>query len=125
MRTTTPFQGIAPVIDQEVAAEGTAIVHARIVRGLACEREGVARHLALAAPGRARVPLDDVAITIACRKILMSMDAGGARAQDLLHRAQVLDEVLPVHRADEAQTADAVGDGDLVGRRGTARPLQQ
>src|SRR3569833_2351361 len=99
MRATTPFQGIAPVIAQVVDDVGTAIVHARIVRDLACERDGVARHLARAAPALAREPLDDVAITIACRNILMRMDAGGVRAQDLLHRAHVLDEVLPVHRA--------------------------
>ena len=60
--------------------------------------------------------LDDVAVIVARGEVHLAVGVGGVAAQGLLDRAHGLDEFLPVHGAEEAQAADAVADGDLVGR---------
>ena len=56
---------------------------------------------------------------------MRGIHAGGIGAQRLLDDAHRLDEFPPVHRAQEAQAADAVADGHLIGRLGlVVRPLQ-
>ena len=59
--------------------------------------------------------LDHVPVAVARGEIHARVDAGRVLAQRLLDDAQRLDELAPVHRAEEAQAADAVADRDLVG----------
>ncbi len=79
-----------------------------------CHR--VLRDLGLRCLRDARQRLDGVAVAVAGAEVHLRVDAGRVAAQRLLDGRQRLDEVAPVHRAEQAQAADAVGDRDLVGR---------
>jgi hypothetical protein len=57
-----------------------------------------------------------VPIAVAGREILAGVLRRRVLAQRLFDDAERFDVGLPVHRADETQTADAVGDRNLVGR---------
>ena len=84
-----------------------------------------AGHRVLGDPGLPRHGFHAVAISVARNKIHVGIHVGGIGAQRLLDDAHRLDEFPPVHRAQEAQTADAIADGNLIGRLGlVVRPLQ-
>ena len=53
---------------------------------------------------------DDVAVTVARRKIHHSVDAARIFPQLLLDSAHCLDELAPVHRSQKAKTADRIAD---------------
>ena len=54
-------------------------------------------------------------VGLADRGLDVAGDVVSGAAQGLLHQAQALHEILPVHRAEHAQTANAVADGHLIG----------
>jgi hypothetical protein len=54
-----------------------------------------------------------VPVTVARAEVHPAIDIGGVLAQDPLGHAQRLDELAPVHEAEEAQAADGVADRDL------------
>ena len=74
-----------------------------------------ARHRTLGQATVLRRLLDDVAIAITRGKIHPAVNAADVLTQDLLDRAHGLDKLAPVHRAEQAETRDAVADGNLVG----------
>ena len=57
-----------------------------------------------------------MAVMVAGGEIHLAVGVAGVAAQRLLDPAHGLDEFAPVHGAEETQAADAVADGDLVGR---------
>src|SRR6266487_4492030 len=57
---------------------------------------------------------DDVAITIARREIHVAVNIGRLAAQCLLDQAERLDELLPIDRAEQTQTRDAVANRNLI-----------
>ena len=120
-----PFEGRPALVDQVVADVGRPVVDARLALRRLGEMDRGLRHLQLAVRAAARDGLDGVPVAVAGEEILVGVDPRRIEAQQLLHQAQVLDEPSPVQRRDEAQAADAVGDGDLVGRRAAAGGLQE
>ena len=71
-------------------------------------------HLGFA--GRQRQLFDRVAIAVATAEVHLTVDAGRITLQHLLYKADALEELAPVERADQAQTGDQVGDAGLLGR---------
>ena len=74
------------------------------------------RHFHLAVRAAAGDGLDGVPVAVAGEEVLVGVDTGRVESQHVFDQAQVLDELSPVKGRDEAETADAVGYGDLVGR---------
>ncbi len=72
-------------------------------------------HFQLRVVGALGDVFDDVAVLVAGGKFHLAVHAGRVLAQGLVNHAQGLDELLPVHGAEVAQAADAVGDRHLVG----------
>jgi hypothetical protein len=66
-----------------------------------------------------------MAIAIAGGKIHPAIDAARILAQRLFDDAHGLDELAPVQRAEQPQTADAVADRDLIGSLLLVLPLDQ
>lgn len=58
----------------------------------------------------------DMAIGVAGAEIHLRIDAHGVVAQPLFDHAHIFDKGAPIHRGEKAQAANAVADGDLVGR---------
>ncbi len=85
-------------------------------RGGGRQRHRLLRHLDLGGLGQPRDGLDGMPEAVARAEVHLRVDAGRIGAQRLLDRRQRLDEVAPVHRAEHAQAADAVGHRHLVGR---------
>ena len=83
--------------------------------GIAGQLHGKLRHLGLRPCTQARDAFDRMAVLVAGAEIHLRVDAGRVGAQGLLHAAQRLDELAPVHSAEQAQAADAVADSDLAG----------
>ncbi len=73
------------------------------------------RHLALGKPAVFRHLFHDMAVTVTGRKIHFVVNASGVLAQHLVDNAHRLDELSPVHRAQETKAADAVAHGYLIG----------
>ena len=59
--------------------------------------------------------LDAVTVEVARAEVHLRIDAARVVAQGLLDTTQGFDKLAPVHRAQEAQAADAVAHGHLVG----------
>ena len=117
---------IAPsVIDQVIPDVCAAIVGIALGGRCLRERNGFPCHREFAALAAARDILDDVPVTVTGGEILARVHACRVFAQGLLDDTERLDVIAPVHGADEAQAADAVGDGDLVGRGRPAGGLRQ
>ncbi|MGO9371952.1 MAG: hypothetical protein ACLQBD_07600 [Syntrophobacteraceae bacterium] len=72
------------------------------------------RHLALGVQTTLSSLFHDVAVAIAGSKIHLAVDVAGVLTQGLLDNAHRLDELAPVHRAQEPEAADAVAHRDLV-----------
>ena len=89
------------------------------------ENNGCACHRQLAARTAPRHVFDDMPVAVAGGEILAGVHPRRVFTQGLFDDTERLDVIPPVHCADEAQTADAVGDGDLVGRGGSAGRLRQ
>jgi hypothetical protein len=109
----------ATLVDQVEADVPRAIVLAGTLppaAGLGGERHRHVRDLALAERAVLRDRLDHVAIAIARGEIHPSVQAGRVAAQLELDDADALEELAPVHRAEEPQAADGVADGDLEAR---------
>src|SRR6187200_2059362 len=66
----------------------------------------------LAVPGK---EFDRMPIAIAGREIHLAINVSGIGAQNLVNQTQSLDELFPVHRAQETKTGNTVADGNLVG----------
>ena len=89
------------------------------------ESEGGVGHCVLGDPGLPRHGFNAVAITVARDEIHPGIHACGIGTQRPLDDAHRLDELPPVHHAQEAQTADAIADGNLIDRLGlVVHPLQ-
>src|SRR5580765_8131585 len=58
---------------------------------------------------------NDVAITVARRKIHLAVNLGWLAAQCLFDKTERFDEFLPIDRAQQAQARDAVADRNLIG----------
>jgi hypothetical protein len=80
------------------------------------QTDRLARHLALRERAASRDGLHGAAVMVPRGGVHPWVDAGGILAQGLLDRAHALHELAPVHRIEDAQAADAVADGNLVGR---------
>ena len=121
-RATEPHGSLElahPAIDQVVAhvRAPCALLVACIQAGrrVARQAERGLRNPSLrlvAAPGD---PLDHQPVAITGSEVHPSVGVDRVLAQDLVHDAQGFDEAAPVHRCEEAQAADRVSDGDLVG----------
>ena len=72
-------------------------------------------HVLLAEAASSGDRLDGVAIAVPGREIHLPVEAAWVAAQGLLDEAHLLDEIPPVHDPQQAQAADAVADGDLIG----------
>ncbi len=77
--------------------------------------DGMARHGLLGHPAGLRDLLDHVAVAVTTGKIHSGVGLTRIRAQGRFDQAHALDELAPVHGAEQAQTADAITDGDLIG----------
>ena len=66
-----------------------------------------------------------MAIAIAGREIHLAVNVGRVGAQGRFDQTQVLDELLPVHGAQETKTGNTVADGHLVGRLVLALQVNQ
>ena len=109
-----PFKLRQPLVDQIEADVLGAFVagdgaHLGQTDRLAC-------HFALRQRAASRDGLHGAAVVVPCGGVHPWVDAGGVLAQGLLDRAHALHELAPVHRIEDAQAADAVADGNLVGR---------
>ncbi len=80
------------------------------------EGDGSFRHRCFADPAAAREHLHRVPVTIARREIHLRINPRRLSPERLLDPAQPFDEILPIDRAERAQTGDAVAHRDLVGR---------
>ncbi len=106
-----------PLVDQVEADVGAAVVVAAL---RPCRARRARARIALRATSlsdRRLVlgdRLDDVAVAVAGREVHPAVEPARILAQRLLDDAHRLDELAPVHRAQEAQAADAVADRDLV-----------
>jgi hypothetical protein len=110
----------ASLVDEIEPHVRGAIVVAAATRGtggpFARELDRPARHLAFGELARLRDPLHDVPVLVAGGEVHPAVEAARILAQLLLHDAHRLDEVAPVHGAQESQAADGVADGDLRAR---------
>ena len=74
-----------------------------------------ARHLAFGDAAALRNLLHHVAVAVTGGKIHLAIDVPRVLAQGLLDNAHRLDELAPVHRAQETEAADAVAHRNLIG----------
>ena len=82
-------------------------------------------HCVLGRLGLSRHGLHAVAIAVARDEIHSGIHFGRIGPKRLLGDAHRLDKFSPIHRAQEAQAADTIADGDLIGRLCLiVRPLQ-
>ena len=72
------------------------------------------RHLGFRAAGAKSEILDDMAVVVARGEVLHGVGLRGIAPEDALHAALRFDEELPVHGGEETQTADAVGDREVL-----------
>ena len=114
------LQRLAPAIDQVVADMRTAVGVARLLRSRLRKPYGGPCHLQLSAGTAPRHIFDDMPIAVAGGEILVGVLPCRIVAQRLFDDTERLDELPPIHGIDETQTADAVGDRDLVGGGGAA-----
>ena len=119
------FEGRPALVDEVVADVSRPVVDARLTLRRPGEMDRGVRHFQLALGTAAGDGLDGVAIAVAGEEILVGVDPRRIEAQHGFHQAQVLHEPSPVESRDEAQAADAVGYGDLVGRRAATSGFQQ
>src|SRR3990172_7774318 len=94
------------LVDQVEADMCSAIIAAVPVRTLLRQPDRFTRHLALGKPAVSRYLFHDMAVTVTGGKIHFAVNAAGILAQSLVDNAHRLDELLPVHRAQEAKAAD-------------------
>jgi hypothetical protein len=80
------------------------------------ELDGFQGDLGLGQVAMAGDGLDRMAVLIPGGELHVAVNVGGVAAQGRFHDAQGFHKLLPVHRAEEAQAADAVTDGNLVRR---------
>ena len=106
--------GQAPVDQVETHVRRSVAVS---VADRACtrKRDGAAGDRVLGNPARFRHMLDDMAVAVAAGEIHRRVGRRRILAQGMFDHAHGLDELAPVHRAEKAQAANAVADGDLVG----------
>jgi hypothetical protein len=109
-------QRVAAAADQVVADVRQRCAVRRLrARGLR-QRHRRGSHAVLRQRRVPRDALDRLAVLVTRREVHRGIDAGRVAAQRLLDDRQPLDEVAPVHRAEQAQAADAVADRHLGGR---------
>ncbi|HET9011537.1 MAG TPA: hypothetical protein VFN38_06950, partial [Gemmatimonadaceae bacterium] len=70
--------------------------------------DGLQRETQLRIAGRARQLFDGMAVAIAAPKVHAPVDAGRVPLQHLLDEADVLEELTPIERPDEAQAGNEV-----------------
>ncbi|MDT4803918.1 hypothetical protein FQZ97_366840 [compost metagenome] len=110
-----PLQFAAPGIHQ---VEADVPGHRAVGRGAGIgrgQRDGCARHLFFRVRAVARQALDHMAVVVAGGEIHAGVDRRRVFLQHLLDAAHALDEGPPVGGREQAQAADAVADGHLVG----------
>ncbi|MNV01844.1 hypothetical protein D3C71_920620 [compost metagenome] len=103
---------------QAFADQPVAHVRARAVRRRSrpCQVQRDGRNALLGDAAAAGNLLHHVAVGIAGAEIHLRIDGHGVFPQPLLDHTHVFDKGAPIHGGEEAQAADAVADGDLVGR---------
>ena len=104
------------LVDQVEADMREPIVAGGFGDALAREVDRPARHLAFGQMTALRKLLDRMAVAITGGKVHRSVDAARILTKDLFDGAHGLDELTPVGRPQESETADAVADGNLIGR---------
>ena len=119
------LEGRPALVDEVVADVGRPVVDTRLALRRLSEKDRSLRHFQLAVSAAAGNGLDGVPVAVAGEEILVGVDPGRVEAQHGFHQAQVLDEPPPVEGRDEAETADAVGYGDLVGCRAATGDFQE
>ena len=92
------------------------IVAARSCRAFARKLERGVGHRGFRRVAGLGQALDGVTVTIAGREIHAAIDGAGVLPQCPLDDAVALGEFAPVDGTQHAQTADAIGDGELIRR---------
>ena len=110
------LQALSSPIDQVVADMRATVALAPLRCSRLRVNDGFACHRHFAVRAATRHVLDDMPVTVAGGEILTGVHRRRVFPQDLFDDTERLDVILPVHGADEAQTADTVCDGYLVGR---------
>ena len=83
---------------------------------LPCALDALQREQQLPVPAGHRQFLDGVAIPVAAAEVHPAVDARGIALEHLFDEAHVLEELAPVERRDQAETADQVGHPGLFNR---------
>ena len=81
-----------------------------------CETDGTACDRSFRQVSMFCNPLDNVTVSIACRKVHFAVRFTGIFAQDHFNSAPRFDEVPPVCRSKKSEAADAIAHGNLIGR---------
>ena len=102
-------------VDQVKPDVRGAIFAPFLLRAFLRQLDGFARHFDFRKRTVTGERFDDVAITIARRKIHVAVNIGRLAAQRLLDQAERFDEFLPIDRAQQTQARDAVADRNLIG----------
>ena len=105
-----------PLVDQMEAHVRRGIVAAGSCRAFARKLERGFGHRGFRRVAGLGQTLDGVSVTIAGREIHAAIDGAGVLPQCPLDDAVALGEFAPVDGPQHAQTADAIGDGELIGR---------
>ncbi len=96
------FEGRPAFADQVVTDVRRTIVQPHFARGLPRQKNGGLSHLQLAMGTTTGNCFDGVSIAVAGKEVLTGVDPCRVEAQPLLHEAQILDELAPIERRDEA-----------------------
>ena len=111
-----PFQLRQSLVDQIEADVVHAFVGGLAHGALLSKQDCLTRDRAFNQRTVFRDLLHRAAVVVARGEFHPAVNSGGILAQDLLDRAQALHEIAPVGRPQDAQAADAVADGNLIGR---------
>ena len=111
-----PFHPRQSLVDQVESDMGRATLRSVPGRALAGKQDRLSRHIGFVQSALLRDLLDDMAVSVAGGEIHPPVGSPRVLAQRLVDGAHRLDECAPVHRSQEPEAADAVADGNLVGR---------
>jgi hypothetical protein len=111
-----PLQLRQSPVDQVEPDMRRAIVRTVPGRSLTGQLDRLASHCVFVPTAPLRDLLDNVAVAVTGGEIHPAVGPPRVLAQHLVDGAHRLDECAPVHRSQEPKAADAVADGNLVGR---------
>ncbi len=113
------------VIDQVVTDMRAAVMGARLRCRSLRENNSLACHRRFTVRAAPRQVFDDMPVAVARGEILAGVHACRVFTQGLFDDAERLDIIPPVRCADETQAADAVCNGNLIGRSRAAVHFRQ